>query len=198
MSNELWFYLAGAYLLGSVPFGLIIYRIKEGGDIREKGSGNIGASNIFRLVGLKLGILTLLLDMAKGIIPLLVARHNLDSPSLVFLVGAAAVFGHMFPLYLLFRGGKGVATFLGVTGVFFYPAFGVFLGLFFAVVYFTRLISLASLTAVAGVFFLFLFTQHVWISMAAFLLALLIVYRHRGNIHRLLKGEEHRIGQKKG
>jgi glycerol-3-phosphate acyltransferase PlsY len=198
LSEQLLFFLAGAYLLGSIPFALIIYYITDSRDIRREGSGNIGATNIFRLKGLKLGILTLLVDMAKGIVPLLVARHNLDSPNLVFLVGAAAVFGHMFPLYLLFRGGKGVATFLGVTGVFFYPAFGVFLALFFAVVYFSRLISLASLTAVAGVFFLFLFTQHVWISLVTFLLGLLIVYRHRENIDRLLKGEEHRIGQKKG
>jgi len=198
LNEPLLFLLIGAYLMGAIPFGLIVYRITEGGDIRQKGSGNIGATNIFRLKGFKIGLLVLLLDMAKGIVPLLVARANLDHPHQVFLVGAAAVFGHMFPVYLGFRGGKGVATFLGVTGVFYLPALAVFLGLFLAVVVLSRMVSLASLTAVTGVFFLLLFTQMVWISLVAFLLAVLICYRHRDNINRLLKGEEKRLGEKKG
>lgn len=197
MNEHIVFCLILSYLIGSIPFGYVIYYITDKEDIRKKGSGNIGATNIFRLKGIKIGIITLLLDMIKGIIPLVYALHNFNNSVIVLMVGAIAVFGHMYPIYLKFKGGKGVATFLGILSVFYYPSLFVFLILFFLVVYFQRYISAASITAVSGVFFLMLFTQTVWIAMVTFILVIFITLKHQENIKRLIKGEEKRIGQKK-
>jgi glycerol-3-phosphate acyltransferase PlsY len=202
----------GAYLLGAVPFGLLI-GLTRGVDIREHGSRNIGATNAGRVLGRKWGYLCLILDVLKGLAPTLAARHILltepvDSSMLLcwILVGVAAVLGHMLPVYLKFRGGKGVATTVGVAlGI--YPYYTVAmvaaLALYAIVRFTTGLVSLGSLTiAVAFPLAFFIYVglrPHVSLSVywplaaVAVLLGAMIIIRHRSNITRLLRGEELRI-----
>ena len=207
-----------AYLLGSVPFGLLI-GLTRGVDIRAHGSGNIGATNLGRILGRQWGYLGFILDVAKGLLPTLYAGHflsrawQIDPPSQLpqdlqfawLAVGAACIIGHMFPLYLRFRGGKGVATSLGVVlGI--YPFFTLTaafaLAIWLAVWAATRYVSLASICAAlafpAG-FVLFIWRIDGWtlaqlwpLFCFACLMAALVVLRHRHNIARLLRGAETR------
>jgi acyl phosphate:glycerol-3-phosphate acyltransferase len=193
------------YLLGSIPFGLII-GLARGVDIRKVGSGNIGATNLGRALGMRYFWYAFVLDALKGLLPTLavsIIAYIAGLPSWVALVtGVATLCGHIFPIYLKFKGGKGVATSFGVVlGV--WPIFtlaGVAAGLVFLVVFMAyRYISLASITSsvcfVPFVLVLGLYTAQPWHSLgvllaAAFLLALLIVVKHRANIRRLLAGTE--------
>lgn len=196
--------LALAYLLGSIPFGYLLVRFFRHEDIRATGSGNIGATNVARSGAKGLGLLTLLLDLGKGLVAVLIARHvapGIPGHPSDLAVGAAvsAVLGHVFPVWLGFRGGKGVATALGV---FLALAPKVALGavLVFAVlVALTRLVSLASIVAAAALPFLafLLSPEHapVYLAGTLFLTALVIV-KHQANIRRLLAGTESRFGAK--
>jgi glycerol-3-phosphate acyltransferase PlsY len=188
------FFLLAAYLIGSIPSGLLLARTM-GIDVRRSGSGNIGATNVTRLAGKRLGILTLLADMIKGIVPMLLARQLLggqeEMQSWVILCGIAAFLGHLFPLYLKFRGGKGVATAMGIFLVMQPLAVLFCLAVFATVVKLFGYVSLGSLTAAA------LMPVFVWLLggesstlMAATVIALLIWLRHRDNIARLLRGQE--------
>jgi acyl phosphate:glycerol-3-phosphate acyltransferase len=192
-----------AYLFGSAPFGLLIARYGAGVDIRRVGSGNIGATNVARAIGFRWGLAVLLLDVLKGVLPTLLPRFVLaaDSPLLVHTsvaCGIAAVVGHMFPIWLWFRGGKGVATGLGVAAVLGpWATLAAFLT-FALVVPFGRYVALASVVAslvFAATTFALLgggaFSATNW-SLAAFALVvpLLIVIRHRGNLARLWAGTE--------
>lgn len=183
------------YLLGSVPFGLVMARAFGLGDIRQIGSGNIGATNVLRTGNRLAAFLTLILDAGKGGIAVLAAR-SLFGEDAAQLSGFAAFLGHCFPVFLGFRGGKGVATFLGTLLVLFWPAglaacltWAVVAGLF-------RISSLSALVAAAS--------APIWIAvlglpqaiLVSVLLAVLIFIRHRANITRLLAGEEPKIGQK--
>ena len=182
------------YLLGSVLFGEIVARVK-GVNIREVGSGNVGATNVGRALGKKYAVLVFLLDAGKGLLPAYMGFRvmGLEGLGSVF-VGLAPVVGHMFPLFFRFRGGKGVAT-----------AFGVLLALspmvavlsFFVwalVLIVTRYVSLASIISSAGATLLLaVFGYGPHILLMAFLIALLIVIRHRSNIERLLRGEEPKV-----
>jgi acyl phosphate:glycerol-3-phosphate acyltransferase len=194
--------VAGAYLLGSVPFGLVLSRAFAGVDVRQVGSGNIGATNVSRAAGKGAGILTLVLDAAKGALPVLVAERVLGPMSATpagrweAAAGLAAFLGHIFPLWLGFRGGKGVATALGVS-LAFAPCAGVAgMGAFAATVALTRLVSLGSLVGtavVAGGTILRhggLGSPIAWASLA---MGAAIYLRHRGNIARLLRGEERKL-----
>ncbi len=186
--------LIGSYLLGSVPFGLLFARA-VGVDVRRSGSGNIGATNVGRLLGRKLGILTLAADAGKGILPPLAAgwllRDYADLELWLVLSGAAAFVGHLFPVYLRFKGGKGVATALGLFLVLSPWAVAVALLVFAGAVLVSGYVSVGSLLA-AG-----LMPVTVWllggsplkVGLAMFT-ALLIWLRHMDNIDRLLKGEE--------
>ena len=194
-----------AYLIGSIPFGYLIVRHKVGDDIRETGSGGTGATNVSRRAGKAAGVFTLLLDALKGSVAVLVARVLLNhGPGADWFVAAAAVatlLGHIFPVWLGFRGGKGVATGVGIF-VILAPVALLCAGvLFVALVSLTRYVSLGSMMA-AATLPLFVWLQSVFVEPVADLRpllaativgALLIIFAHRGNIGRLARGTEARI-----
>lgn len=190
--------VVGGYLLGSIPFGMIATRLGGAGDIRQVGSGNIGATNVLRTGRKDLALITLVGDMAKGAVAVLIARYVTHNAAVEALAGGAAFVGHLFPVWLKFRGGKGVATFYGVLLAAAWPV-GLLAGatwILMAAVF--RISSLAALTAavLAPVFALLTHQPRpiVWLTV---FMGLLIYIRHAENIGRLLKGEEPRIGTKK-
>ena len=186
-----------AYLLGSIPTGVILAKAFGNVDPRTMGSKNIGATNVFRTAGKKLGILTLLGDILKGLIPVVIARGTLDSYLWIGAVALAAFLGHLYPIFLKFRGGKGIATGLGAF-LALSPLSAVLSVLIFgAVVYKWRFISLGSLTASASFpILLALLNPHQIYIPFAIIIGALIFYRHRENIQRLLAGKESRFGEK--
>jgi glycerol-3-phosphate acyltransferase PlsY len=190
-------FLLFSYLLGSIPFGSIIYFLLEKKDIRQQGSGNIGATNVLRTKGKLAGFTTLFLDMAKGILPVVYGFTHFDTPHWVLLGGAAAVVGHIFPIFLRFKGGKGAATFVGVFIAFRYPAILVFILVFLAVLWFYRYVSLGVILGSISLFFYVLFSQTVEVAIVTFLLVILVIVRHRSNIKRLLAGKENKLKLKK-
>lgn len=197
MSSHEISFLVLSYLLGSIPFGYLVFYFTEGKDIRSLGSGNIGATNVLRSKGKLAGSLTLALDVLKGALPVLYGRAHFDLPWFVLLGALAVLLGHIFPVFLKFRGGKGVASLVGIFLVFYFPALLVFLAVFFIVLRLTRYVSLASLLATTALFFCILFTQVAEASMVVFAMVLLIVFRHRANIQRLLAGNENKFSLKK-
>jgi len=188
------------YLVGAIPFGLLIGRI-VGADVRREGSGNIGATNVGRVLGKKLGILTLVCDVGKGFLPLWAVASLLPDTSgrewLVMACGLATVVGHMFPLYLKFKGGKGVATALGVF-LFISPgSILISLFVFVAAVAASGYVSVGSLVATALIpLWLWILEVTSAILVVALVIVILIWFQHRSNIGRLLRGEEK--GWKKG
>jgi glycerol-3-phosphate acyltransferase PlsY len=195
-SHEISF-IAFSYLLGSIPFGYLIFYLTEGKDIRTTGSGNIGATNMLRSKGKLAGLLTLALDILKGALPVIYGRIHFDLPWLVLLGALAVLLGHVFPVFLKFHGGKGVASLVGIFLLFYYPALLVFLVVFLLTLKLTRYVSLSSLLATTALFFCILFTQVVETAMVVFVMLLLIVFRHRSNIQRLLAGNENKFSFKK-
>ena len=191
------------YLLGSIPFGLLITQSAGLGDIRTIGSGNIGATNVLRTGRRELAAATLLLDALKGIVSVLIARY-LWGDDAALAAGAAAFLGHCFPVWLGFKGGKGVATFIGLLYAWAWP-----LGIIFCVVWLIiagaqRYSSLAALTAAvtAPIFAYVLGLYFDWVDgpkLAAVtaVLALILIYKHSTNIGRLIAGTEPRIGSAK-
>jgi glycerol-3-phosphate acyltransferase PlsY len=182
-----------AYLFGSIPSGFIIGTL-SGVDVRNAGSGNIGATNVARVLGKGLGLLTLLADTAKGFVPVFVAQRFGMSDLAVALVGVSAFLGHLYPVFLRFQGGKGVATAFGAL-LAIAPAAPVVLALFFgAAVLASRVASLGSITAAlaAPIVLWALSYTPVFVAMGAFLGAMVIV-RHRENIKRLRSGTEPRF-----
>jgi glycerol-3-phosphate acyltransferase PlsY len=187
--------LLGAYLLGSIPFGVILTRLGGAGDLRQIGSGNIGATNVLRTGRKGLAAATLILDGAKGAVAALLAGHFV-APEMAVVAGGGAFIGHLYPVWLKFAGGKGVATMLGVALALYWPA-----GLVFAAVWIAMLLvakrSSASgisaaiatpIAAAAGGQ-----SDLVWLFLA---MALLLVWKHRGNIARLIDGTEPKVGGK--
>jgi acyl phosphate:glycerol-3-phosphate acyltransferase len=195
-SHEL-FFIAFSYLLGSIPFGYLICYLSEGKDIRTMGSGNIGATNVLRSKGKLAGLATLALDILKGALPILYGRIHFDLPWIVLLGGLAVLLGHVFPVFLKFRGGKGVGSLVGVFLVFYYPALLVFLLVFFVTLWLSRYVSLGSLLGTTALFFAILFTQVAETALVALAMLLLVVFRHRANIGRLLAGNENRFSFRK-
>ncbi len=193
--------LSIAYLLGSIPFGYLLVRFVRQQDIRQIGSGNIGATNVLRSGAKGLGIATLLLDLLKGYAAVLLARHIAPASSdLAVGAAVAAVLGHVFPVWLRFRGGKGVATALGVFLALVPAAALVALGVFVVIVLFTRYVSLASIIAAAvmPIAGLALTPLRSPVVVSGFLLlSLLIIVKHHANIRRLLAGTENRLGGSK-
>jgi glycerol-3-phosphate acyltransferase PlsY len=186
-----------AYLLGSIPTGVILAKAFGNIDIRTQGSKNIGATNVFRTAGKKLGVITLLGDILKGLIPVAIARGTLDSYFWSGAVALAAFLGHLYPIFLKFKGGKGIATGLGVfLALSPLPAI-LSLLVFGAVVYRWRYVSVGSLSATAAFLFLLaLLNPHRIYIPFALIIGVLIFYRHRENIERLLSGRESKVGMK--
>jgi len=187
-------YVIISYCIGAIPFGLVVSQ-RSGIDIRQEGSKNIGATNVARLLGKKMGALTLICDVLKGLVPILCAsmlmKGKPNAELVVPLCGAAAVVGHMFPVYLKFKGGKGVATALGVF-LFLSPlAILGCLAVFLAAVYFSGFVSLGSLLGSGSIIiFLFLLGAPAWKLYLATFIAILIWAKHHQNIGRLLSGTE--------
>jgi len=190
--------IVGGYLLGSIPFGMIATRLGGAGDIRKVGSGNIGATNVLRTGRRDLALITLIGDGGKGAVAVLLAGWIFKSAEAAAIAGGAAFLGHLFPVWLRFKGGKGVATFFGALIAIAWPA-GLLAGatwIVMAAIF--RMSSLAALTAAAlAPLYVFLTgqTPEAKLYMAAFM-AVLIFIRHHENIGRLLKGQEPRIGAK--
>ncbi|NVM22629.1 MAG: glycerol-3-phosphate 1-O-acyltransferase PlsY [Desulfobacterales bacterium] len=189
--------LPGAYLLGSVPWGVVLARLFGNVDIRKAGSGNIGAYNVYRVAGIKLGIMTLVGDILKGAVPVLAATHWLEFSGWkgdlwVCLVALCAFFGHLFSVFLGFKGGKGVATGAGCFLVI-SPLVLLVCVLVYVMVLCTWGYSSAGSLSGAAVLpgAIWLATHSIPITSCAFTMALLIFVRHRGNIKRLLDGTEH-------
>lgn len=193
MSQHEILFIIGAYLLGAVPFGFIIYFFCERKDIREEGSGNIGATNVMRCKGRNAGLVTLALDMLKGVVVIIYGLRHFHSPVIVILGGAAVIIGHLFPVYLKFKGGKGIASLMGVFIVFHFPAALLFACTFLAVLYFTRYVSLGSVAGLTALFFLTLFTHIAEVSAVVLVVTILIALKHRGNIQRVLAGTENKF-----
>ena len=189
----------GAYLLGSVPFGVLVARAFDRDvDLRKTGSGNIGATNVARTLGKGAGALTLLLDAAKGAAAVLLARAAAGPADAVLpaVAGAAAFLGHVHPVWLRFRGGKGVATALGVVLALSPAAAGILFLLFAAVFAATRYVSLGSLVAAAGLApaMLLLRAPRPLVALSVGIGAM-VFWTHRENIRRLSAGEERRFGR---
>jgi acyl phosphate:glycerol-3-phosphate acyltransferase len=195
-----------AYLLGSIPFGLLLTKLFGGGDVRQAGSGNIGATNVARVAGPAAGVLTLSLDAAKGAAAVwLAARMTNDNATWMVVAGLAALVGHCFPVWLRFRGGKGVATAAGFFGVLCPMALVIALSTFIAVAVVSRFVSLGSIAAAASMPLLiyFLWAPHhappLTVTLGTLAASLLVVYKHDANLQRLVEGREPRFsfGKKK-
>jgi len=184
-----------AYLLGSVPSGYLLGKA-VGIDVRRVGSGNIGATNVARAIGKRQGIVTLIADAAKGFLPVLAGIHLDFEPAALAGIAAAAFVGHIYPLFLKFRGGKGVATALGALLALAPLATLVLATLFGLVAFTSRIVSLSAMTAaLAAPFVLWLFYQPPPVIGLGFFYAGLIVMRHHDNIARLRAGTEPRFGE---
>ena len=196
----LWLLVLAGYLLGSIPFGYLLVRVQSGGDIRAMGSGNIGATNVARTAGWSIGVATLILDAAKGFFAVWLMGHFSDGNiRFMMYAGLAAILGHVFPVWLGFSGGKGVATALGVFLAICWPAVAVAVVVFAIVVIFWRYVSLASVSAAAAlpllVYVLYApgHAPPAAVSTGTLLAAILIIIKHRGNIERLMAGTEPRF-----
>jgi glycerol-3-phosphate acyltransferase PlsY len=190
--------IIAGYLLGSVPFGLVLTRMAGYGDIRTIGSGNIGATNVLRTGNKGLALATLLLDGLKGAIAVLIARFVIGNEDVAMLAGFFAIIGHLYPVWLKFKGGKGVATTFGTLFAL-QPLLGLAVcGTWLLTAAITRYSSLSALVAVAAAPFFahFLFGSANLTGLCG-VLATIVWLKHRANIERLVKGEEPKIGKKK-
>jgi acyl phosphate:glycerol-3-phosphate acyltransferase len=187
-----------SYLLGSIPFAYLFAKLKTGRDIREIGSGNVGATNVMRTAGKTIGLITLVLDVAKGATAVLLGRYLLQEPSAAAAAGFFAVLGHAYPVFLGFRGGKSVAT--GAGAFLMLSSFGILssIALFILALAIFRIVSVSSILA-SGMFPLFarLFGAERSVVIWGTICATLIIFRHRPNIQRLIAGTEKRTGEKK-
>ena len=181
-----------AYLAGSIPFGVIVGKVFYGVDVRQHGSGNVGTTNVFRVLGKKAGVAVLIGDMLKGFIPALLAVNLFDPWPAIFIAAAPEV-GHMYSIFLRGSGGKGVATGAGIVMALVPVIFLICLLAWIAVLLTTRYVSLASLVAAVLVpIMTLLLSEPLPYKIAAVLVMIIVFWAHRGNIGRLLKGTEHR------
>ncbi|MFH1067607.1 MAG: glycerol-3-phosphate 1-O-acyltransferase PlsY [bacterium] len=200
--NSSWVWIAVGFLCGSVPFGYLVGRM-NGVDVRKIGSGNVGATNVFRALGKKWGSAVLILDVLKGFLPVQGAIMNLRGQSsadaFIVLVGVAAVLGHSFTPFLKFKGGKGVATSAGALLAIMPAALGVTAMMWGLVWLVSRYVSLASIVAalVFPVLAFFFYRDQTWFVVAAFVMCVLVIVRHWSNIQRLWNGTEQKWGKRR-
>src|SRR3984893_10330743 len=188
------------YALGSIPFGYLLVRARSGGDVRAMGSGNIGATNVARTAGMSIGVATLLLDAGKGYFAVWLTGHfSGGNIRIMMYAGLAAILGHVFPMWLKFSGGKGVATALGVFLMISWAAVAAAVAVFAIVVLFWRYVSLASVSAAAALpllVYLLYAPGHApptAVTAGALFTSVLIIVKHRKNIERLIAGTEPRF-----
>jgi len=189
--------IIASYFIGAIPTGVILAKAFAGRDIRQEGSGNIGATNVTRVLGKKVGALTLVGDLLKGFLPVWAGFAITGSINVACLMGLAAFLGHLFPIYLGFKGGKGVATALGVF-LFLSPSVVLIeVVIFAAAVAIWKYVSLGSMLA-AGTMpvLLYLLSYPMPVVLLSILFAILIIIKHRSNIQRLLSGTESKVGKK--
>jgi acyl phosphate:glycerol-3-phosphate acyltransferase len=199
-----WSIPAIGYLLGSIPFGLLIVKLRGGPDIRSIGSGNIGAANVTRNVGTIAGTLTLVLDAGKGYLAVWIAERWTHANARWMMAAAvAAVVGHVFPVWLGFKGGKGVATGLGVFLPICPEAVAAAVAVWILFVAFWRYSSLGSIAAAAALpilVYLFYAPHHAppdYVLLATILISMLVLWKHRENMRRLISGEETQLGSRR-
>jgi len=182
------------YLLGSIPFGLLLTKLGGAGDIRDIGSGNIGATNVLRTGRKGLAALTLLLDLLKGLAAVLIARQLF--PGYEVFAAVSAFFGHLYPVWLGFKGGKGVATYAGILFGLNWPLGLIYGAVWIGMLLLTRISSLSGLIAAAAAPLAAVFFGSVTIVIPLVACSLIVFWKHRENIQRLMAGTEPRIGQK--
>ncbi|UCC41306.1 MAG: glycerol-3-phosphate 1-O-acyltransferase PlsY [Candidatus Aminicenantes bacterium] len=188
-----------SYLFGAIPSGYIIFFIREKRDIRDFGSQSIGATNVLRLKGWKYAIPVVLIDILKGFLPVFLALKIFPDKSFALLCGFLAVLGHCFPVYIKFKGGKGIATTLGVYSVLALKPFLLSVALFLIIVAISRYVSLGSILAtLCYPLFVFLFKGDTELIFLGLVIFVLIALKHTGNIGRLLKGKERKLGERIG
>jgi len=187
--------LLGGYLLGSIPFGLLLTRFAGAGDLRQVGSGNIGATNVLRTGRRGLAAATLLLDLIKGSVAVLLAEWL--APGLGVLAAAGAFLGHCYPVWLRFRGGKGVATLMGVVLALHWPAGLVYAAVWLGLLALIRISSVAGIAAAVSAPVAAAFMNRFDLVLLLLALALIVLWKHGDNIERLLAGTEPRIGSKR-
>lgn len=198
-----------AYAIGSINFSVIISKKVAGFDVREKGSGNAGSTNVLRAVGKKAALITLVCDVLKGIVPTLIAvlignviGDGIDKTLLVQIAGVAVVIGHTFPIFFQFKGGKGVATSLGIALITNWQIGLICLVFALAIMALTKIVSLGSISAAVLFPVLTLFIHNNYIVDGSYLIfgiimAIIIVYNHRSNLKRILEGNENKLSFKK-
>jgi glycerol-3-phosphate acyltransferase PlsY len=188
--------VAVAYLVGSIPFAYLLSR-RRGVDLREVGSGNIGASNVLRTSGVRAAVLAMVLDGVKGALAVLLAQRLAVGQAVPVAAGLASVLGHIYPVWLRFRGGKGVATAAGVFAILTPLSLGMASGVFLIAVWMTRYISVGSLAgAVALATAAAINDAPAVVTGGAAIAVMIILFRHRANVRRLIAGTERRIGQR--
>jgi acyl phosphate:glycerol-3-phosphate acyltransferase len=192
--------LVCAYLLGSIPFGYLIVKWVKGVDVRTRGSGNIGMTNVWRVAGAEWGIATLALDISKGVMAVWLAHHFGSMDDLLEVAcGLAALIGNIFSVFLKFKGGKGIGVSVGIFFFLLPLESSIGLGLFISGVLLTRMISVGSLLGVTAMTLMTFYNEKgiTWLSGLALLASVLIWWTHRQNIRRILNGTENKIGKKK-
>ena len=188
--------IALAYLVGSVPFAFLLSR-RRGIDLREVGSGNVGASNVLRTSGVRAAVMAMVLDALKGVLAVMVAQRLTAGGAAPVAAGVASVVGHVYPVWLGFHGGKGVATAAGAFGVLAPVALAAACGVFLVAVWITRFISVGSVAAAVTLASVTLASDApAVVGAGATIAALIIVHRHRDNLARVVSGTERRVGQR--
>lgn len=186
-----------SYFLGAIPSGYILFYISEKKDIRKFGSQATGATNVFRLKGLKYALPVILIDVSKGFLPVFLALKLFQDKHLALICAFLAVLGHCFPVYIKFRGGKGLATTFGAYAVLAFKPFLLSLAIFLLVAGISRYVSLGSLLAALSYpILIFIFKGEIEFVYLGFVLFFLILLMHRGNVKRLIKGKERKLGEK--
>jgi len=186
-----------SYLIGAIPTGYVLYFLSEKKDVRKYGSQSIGATNIFRLKGWGFAIPVILVDILKGFLPVFFALKFFPDERFALFCGFLAVLGHCFPIYIKFKGGKGVATTVGVYLVLAPWPLLIGLGVFIFIIALTRYVSLGSILAVMSIpFSIYILSDNQEIAILSVVIFLLIVITHKGNIQRLIKRKERKLGEK--